>query len=201
MSIVVVEKTLIDKTREVLKNRVREVDSLPADWDADTLKRILISLPGIYWIMGGGRVDRPGRVDALVPIEWACVIATNHASGVRTRLRGDAVQVGASELFDVLVPTFNNYTVPGHGTLALLAIENLNTPELERQGVALYALIFQMPMAFPSVADLDSLTPFETFDAKYDIPTHQTAAEHQKWLGNDYSTSRPDAEDEVAVPQ
>lgn len=200
MSLVVVEKTLIDKTREVLQNRVREVDSLPADWDADTLKRILLALPGVYWIMGGGR-GTPGRADGMVPIEWACVIATNHASGPRTRLRGDAVQVGASDLIDVLIPSFNHFTVPDEGTLALTAIENLNTPELERQGVALYALLFQMPMAWPAVADLNSLAPFQTFDAKYDIPTHETDAERRKWLNNDYTTSRPDAEDQVAVPQ
>lgn len=200
MSIAAVEKALIDKAKEVLQNRVREVDSLPADWDADTLKRILLALPGVYWIMGGGR-GTPGRTDGMVPIEWACVIATNHASGPRTRLRGDAVQVGTSELIDVLIPTFNNFTVPGEGTLALAAIENLNTPEMQRQGVALYALVFQMPMAWPSVADLNSLAPFMMFDGKYDIPTHETDAQHRKWLNNDYTTSRPDAEDQVTVPQ
>lgn len=200
MGIAAVEKSLIDKTKEVLQNRVREVDSLPADWDADTLKRILLALPGVYWIMGGGR-GTPGRTDGMVSIEWACVIATNHASGPRTRLRGDAAQVGASELIDVLIPVFNNLTVPGEGTLALAAIENLNTLELERQGVALYALVFQMQMAWPSVVDLDSLRPFVTFDGKYDIPKHETDAERRKWLKDNYTTSRPDAEDQVTVPQ
>lgn len=200
MSIAAVEKALIEKARAVLQNRVREIESLPADWDADTLNRILLALPGVYWIMGGGR-GTPGRTDGMVPIEWACVIATNHASGARTRLRGDAVQVGASELIDVLIPSFNNYTVPDEGTLALVAIENLNTPELDRKGVSLYALLFQMPMAWPAVADLNSLAPFQTFDAKYDIPTHTTDAEHRKWLADNYTTSRPDAEDNVAVPQ
>jgi len=200
MSIAAVEKALIEKAREVLKNRVREVDSLPADWDEETVKRILVALPGVYWIMGDGRTQ-PGRSDGLTLIEWACVIATNHAGGPRQRLRGDAVQVGASELIEVLAPTFNNFTVPGEGTLALVGLNNLNSGALERQGISLYALAFQMPMAWPRVADLTVLDQFEIFDAKYDIPTHETDAERRKWLSNDYSTSRPDAEDNVAVPQ
>lgn len=200
MDLSVIEDALLDKTREVTRGRVREVGTLPADFTLDMLKKVFLNPPGVYWIFGGGR-GQPGRTTALIPGEWACVIVTRNVRGHEARRRGDATQVGISDLLKVLIPTFNNFTVPDQGTLTFVGIDNLYTGDFENQAISAYALSFQMPMAWPTEVDLAALDPFETFDAQHDIPTHETDAERRKWLAGDYSTSKPDAEDKVTLPQ
>lgn len=58
---------------------------------------------------------------------------------------------------------------------------------------------------FDLVPPLDTavLADFITFHADTDIPPFETAAEHAKWLEEppDQTTSKPDAEDSVTLPQ
>lgn len=54
----------------------------------------------------------------------------------------------------------------------------------------------------PPVPDAE-LDDFVTFHADWDVPPHESAAEHQKWLNEppDHSTSAPDATDDVTLEQ
>lgn len=49
--------------------------------------------------------------------------------------------------------------------------------------------------------DFNALDDFRTFHADYDIPPHETAAEHQKWVQEpaDYSTSQPELQDTLTI--
>ncbi len=49
--------------------------------------------------------------------------------------------------------------------------------------------------------DVSTLASFITFHADTDIPPLESAAEHAKWLAGDQTTSKPDAEDTVTLPQ
>lgn len=202
MSITSAEDNIIATIKTVMGNKVRTVESLPGNWDDDTLKRVLRQIPGIFLVWGGGQTqERNAGVGGLIASGWVVYVITGHASGEAARRRGDGQQAGAYELLQLLIPLLNGHTVPGEGTLSLQRVENLYSGTVDRQGVTVYGCIFNMPQAWPTEVDLNLLTPFQTFDAQYDTPPMTTAAEHQKWLDGNYGTTKPDAHDTVAVPQ
>ena len=201
MGILAIEDALIEVAKATLGNKVKAVESLPGPWDEETLKRALRLVPGIYVLFAGCAPDRPGGETTIPKWTWVVYVATGHASGEAARRRGDSQQVGAYELLEVLVPRLHGHTVPGHGTLALVRIENLFRADAERQGVTVYAVTLEMVMGFWLEADPATLDPFETFHGYVDIPPHETPPEHRKWLAGDQAESRPEAEDNVSLPQ
>lgn len=146
MIILDVEKTLLEKTRETLGNLVRQVDSLPGEFDTQTLKSLVRQSPGVYWSFLGGRAvpDQLARIEG----RWAMYAVTGHASGQAARRTGDRSEVGAYELVSLLLPVFHHYSVPDAGSLKLQQVENLFNGTYERQGVAIYAASFVLPMTF-----------------------------------------------------
>lgn len=199
MGILTIENALIARIATVLGNKVKTVESLPGDWDDDMLKRLLRQVPGVFVAFAGGGAKSVGANSPDIDAQWIVYVATGHASGEAARRRGDALQVGAYELIQLVVPALHLHTIAGEGTLMLARVENLYTGMVDRQGVAIYAMTFQMPMPISMDLDLAVLDDFETFDAQYDIAPH-TLAEHQKWLDGDYATSNPDAQDTVTLP-
>lgn len=199
MGILAVEDALIARIRAVLGNRVRVVDSLPGDWDDDMLRRFAAQLPAVFIAFAGGGSRAPGATTFDIDGQWIVYVATGHASGQAARRRGDALQIGAYELVELLVPQLHLFKVPDTGTLMAVRVENLYTGSIDRQGLAVYALTFQLPMSMPLQLDPAVLDDFETFTAQYDVPPH-TPAEHPKWLAGDFSTSNPDATETVTLP-
>lgn len=200
MSIKLAEAHIIAKIKALLGTTVRGVQSLPGDWDDDMLKRFLAAVPGVFLAWVGGPAQDLGGDGVQINARWMVYVATGHASGQEARRLGDAQQVGAYDLIEVLAPGLNGHDVPDVGTLGLVSVENLYTGMVDRQGLAVYALVYEMGMPFDPPSD-DTLTPFVTFAAQLDVPPHDTAAEHRKWLDGDYSNTRPDAADTVTVPQ
>lgn len=203
MGIAALEAALIAPIKAALGNKVRTVESLPGNFDDNTFKRLLRQVPGIFITWAGAQTSsgRDGGVAGMTTGLWIVYVVTGHASGEAARRLGDSQQVGAYELVDTLVPLLNGLTIKGEGTLSLTRVENLYSGTVDSQGLSLYAMQFNMPMAWPTTVDEATLTPFQTFDAQYDIPELTTDAEHKKWLAGDYGTTKPDARDTVAVPQ
>lgn len=202
MTIATSEDALVALIKDTLGTKVKAVESLPGNWDDDTLKRLLRAVPGVFLVWAGGQTnDRSSGMSGMVNGSWLVYVVTGHASGEAARRRGDGQQVGAYELLEVLIPLLNGYTITAVGTLSLQRVENLYSGTVDRQGVTVYGLTFTMPMAWPTEVDVSTLDPFQTFAAQTDVPPFSSAAEHQKWLAGDYGTSNPDARDTVAIPQ
>lgn len=199
MTISTCEDALITRIQQLLGTKVRMVDSLPGDFDDETLKRLLRSVPGVFVLWTGGPSNQAGALTAI-DSAWIVYVITGHASGQAARRRGDAVQAGAYELIETLVPGLNEFDLAGEGSLSLLRVENLYNGAIDKQGVAVYSLTFGQLLTMPATVDPGTLDDFLTFDAQYDIPALETDAEHQKWLDGDYTTSKPDAEDQVTLP-
>ncbi len=198
------EDAIIARVKALLTNKVKTVESIPAEIDDQTLHAILQRAPGVFVAFTGGAEPRRGQTAATILATFALLVVTNHASGEAARRRGDVTQIGAYEIFDTIIPGLNGYNLGADiGTPAFVRVENLFTPSADRKGAVLYSAVFQVPVTWPSDADLATLNAFQTFDAQYDIPVHETTAEHQKWLQEppNYTTSKPDAEDKVNVPQ
>jgi phage gp37-like protein len=198
MSIKAVELALIDRIKQLLGARVRQVASLPGDWDDDMLKTFGKAAPGVFVAFTGGpRREAPAGVEASITAGWAVYVATAHATE-QARRQGDARQIGAYDLVELLAPALHGAQLAGAGTLNLEGITNLYTGVIERQALSVYGLGFTMPMTFAR-AETDSLDDFETFVALYDVPPI-TPENHVAWLAGNTSTSAPDAADTVVLP-
>jgi phage gp37-like protein len=147
--------------------KVRQVDSLPGDWDADMLRRLLRMAPAAFVAFMGGPVTaaHSARLDA----QWAVIVVTGHASGEAARRRGDSQEIGAYEILERIVPKLHGFKIEDEGTLNISEISNLYSGTLDKQGVAVYAARFRLLMAMPADLDLTAIDAFVTFDAKYDL--------------------------------
>lgn len=188
-------------TTAVAGTKVR-VDSLPGDWDDDMLRRLLTLAPCVLVAFAGGPAKQPGAHQPTIDGQWIVYAVTAHASGQEARRRGNAQSLGAYELLArLIVPALHSLQIADVGTATLVRVENLFTGQVERQGLAVYAAAFSVPMPFRvGVEGLDGLPDFATFAAQYDLPPHDNAAAHQAWLVGDYSSTRPDAQDTVTLP-
>lgn len=197
------EDAIIARCTEVLvvdgKKLVRQVESLPGDWDDDTLKRLVRAVPGVFVVFSGGP-SRPGMT-AEIDARWVLYVVTGHASGEAARRRGDGLDAGAYLITAMLVSALHNWSPDlSTNSLELVDVANLYTGSIDRQGVAIYAITFKAPLAFAAI-DPGELADFLTFVSNLDMPQHSPLPVQQLWLEENFSVGQPDARDEVKPPQ
>lgn len=200
-SILSCEEAIIGKAKALLGDIVRQVDSLPGDWDDQMFKRLLAAVPGVFVIFSGGaRSNGAGQQEAAIEARWTVLTATGHASGEQARRHGDALEVGAYHLVQLLAAGLHGFTIRGVGTMALLDVQNLFTGAVDAQGLAVYALTFSLPMTFDLVeGEGGQPGHFVHFNAQLDVPPHNTER-HRAWLRGDFDLALPDAQDQVILP-
>ena len=199
MSIAQVEEALMAAVRATLGTRVRGVETIPGDWDDDMLKRFLQGVPGVFVAFTGCEALDAGGTEARIDARFAVYACTGHPTELARR-RGDAMQVGAYQMLDLLVPLLHGLVVPDVGSLRLASVQNLFTGSIERQALTVYALVLSVPMTFEQLAAEDVLAPFLTFDGRIDVPPFQPA-QYPPWLAGDYTGGKPDGHDVVSLPQ
>lgn len=170
MSIATIEDYLINLVSTAFDSRLKAVESLPADWDNDTFKRLLRLTPGVFVVFGGGQRDSTETDDGRVVIQgkWGFIAATTHANGELARRRGDTREIGAYEIIERLCDLLEGHEVPDQGVLSFVGIENLFTGDLEKQGAAIYAVEFTIPMYVSAGQGGASLDNFVTFHGDFD---------------------------------
>lgn len=201
MTIIKVEDHLVSETKALFGNTLKRVDVLPNALNLGLLKSMIATAPAVYFAFLGGRKGQTDSEGATINGRFSAYIITRHVGNDEARRRGDATTIGAYDIIGQLIPQLHDSVVPDVGRLVLENVQNLFSMQLEETfKAALYALTFEVPnMPFPYQADLASMADFATFDAQYDIPAHDTAAEHQKWLQEpaDYTTTKPDLTDDL----
>lgn len=163
------EDALIARIKAILGAKLRAVDSLPGDWDADMLKRLLLTAPAVYVAFAGGPPSAGADAVAGIDGRWIVFAVTANASGNAARRRGDGKVIGAYEIISNLVPRLHNHTIAGVGTLVLRNIENLYSGTIDNQGVALYAMTFGIAMNFDAEPDPADLDAFQTLHVDFDL--------------------------------
>ncbi|MGN7832660.1 phage protein Gp37 [Pseudoxanthomonas sp. 22568] len=166
MSIREVEDYFVALIKARFARRVRAVESLPADWDDDTFRRILRQAPGVFVVFGGGDADpsfdEQGR--PVIEGQWGFTAVTTHAGGELARRHGDQREIGAYEIVEVLTTLLHDHDVPGHGQMKLRSIKNLFTDGVEKQGASIYGVEFSLPMfVTPENGEQPDLGTFRTF--------------------------------------
>ncbi|WP_421793408.1 phage protein Gp37 [Hydrocarboniphaga effusa] len=168
--IAAVEDAITARARLLCGNRVRDVATIPAEWDANLLERVLRALPGVFIAFVGGADKTPGGTTASFDAIFSVIAVTNHASGELARRRGDSRVIGAYDLIELLIPGLHKLKVPDVGTLIFQRVENLYTGALDKLGIAAYAALFAMPLSFDTPVDESTLAPFETFTQTFAKP-------------------------------
>lgn len=153
MSIASTEQWFIDLIKTRFEDRLRQVESLPADWDDSTFERALYIAPGVFVVFNGGpRLPEYG--DALViQASWTFIIATTHEQNELARRHGDSLEIGAYQILEILLGLLEGTMPPdAAGPLAVQTIGNLFSNSNERQGATLYAIEAVMPQGIADSA-------------------------------------------------
>lgn len=162
-----VEDHLVAETKALFGQKLKVVDSLPGDWDADMLKRIIISAPAVYLAFTGGPRIKENNTTVGIESRWSFFAVTGHISGTAARRRGDSVQIGAYEIISRILPHFDRHTVPDVGTMELERVENLYNGTIESRGVSIYTALFSLQVYFDDIPDLSALADFEEFQGDF----------------------------------
>ncbi|TBV76876.1 phage protein Gp37 [Pseudoxanthomonas winnipegensis] len=184
MSIASVEQWFIDTIKGHFGSTLKGVESIPADWDDETLRRVLRQAPGVFVVFGGGPRNSVDTDDGRVVIDakWGIVAVTAHASGELARRRGDKREIGAYDILQRTARLLEGTEVPGAGEIQVDQVENLFDAALEKQGVAVYGLALTLPMyLIPDDAEEAPLDAFKTWDNTLDSTPdngHAEAEDH-----------------------
>ena len=169
MSIAAIEQHIIDTAKAHFGNALKAVESLPADWDDETFRRILRLAPGLFVVFGGGDRDSSYDNRNVIQGKWGLVAVTAHASGELARRRGDSREIGAYEIIERAVSLFDEHDVPDEGQMEFEGIDNLFSADLEKQGAAIYGARFSLPMSVAlDPGTSPSLDAFITFHGDID---------------------------------
>ena len=131
-----------------------EVDVAPAhgDWDDSYVRNLLTDLPAVRIVFDGGAQETP---ETFISLEsrWIVFVAIGWKGGDEASRRTGAA--GAFSFLDVLVPALHKAKLkdPAGKTLThanVESVENMWTASLQSVGIALYAIILNVEMAFDS---------------------------------------------------
>jgi hypothetical protein len=186
-----------------LKQRLRQIDSLP-DLDGDSLVgRFANDAPAVYVAMGSFEI----RGGYARPKYGVACVAKNSRSHKAAR-HGDGVAIGLQEMLEAVMVLLHGATVSAgveSAAFEVVACNQVASEALYQKG--LYAGVVQIQavaeVRLPPFLDEAALAKFKTFHADYDIDPHQSPAEHDKWLQEpaDHSTSAPELSDTLNLPQ
>lgn len=202
MGLAAIQGAIVERISENLKGAVKQVGILPGDFTLDLLRWMLLSAPGVYVAFAGGTPPRTGeRTTADLIGRCMAIVVTRNVASIEKRVSGDSTGPGALQLIDILVPMLHNFCAADEATLQLAGIENLYDGKFEAYAISVYAVLFDMPIAWPAEVDTGALHELRTLFANYDIPPHESGDQHRGWLRGDESQSKPDAKDSITLPQ
>jgi phage gp37-like protein len=126
---------------------VKFFDTVPAQLDDAELQRRIRQAPGCFvsFIAGTPRGGQALIIDASFG-----VYVMTQSDSEADRRRGSKVQAGAYVVLLLVASVLHNFKVPGIGTLLAESVSNLFAEALDEQGVALYAVIFKIPLSVPA---------------------------------------------------
>jgi phage gp37-like protein/lysophospholipase L1-like esterase len=165
------EDAFVAQLADAFGSRVKEVDHKPDRLTAEELARILTMAPGAYVaFLGMSRADRP---EGTWRAQFGIYLLAGNAAGERARRRGDAATIGAYEMVQVAIAALSGWApAVAAGEVEITSAEQLQADAFEKLGRIVYALVAEVPLQFPQGVDPDTLSPFVTFDAAWDIPPH-----------------------------
>jgi hypothetical protein len=189
-----VEDAIEAKVKEVLGDRIRAVETLPAALDAAELKRRLRVSPAVYIAFLGGTAR--GENAVVIDGSFAVYFLVS-GKAEESRRRGSPINAkgGAYALIEAVLPNLQGLVVKGVGSLTLGEVSNLFADELDNEGITLFAATFTMPLTL-RLMNADEIGKFLDFHADWIVPPHPVPPQGTVLPDGDADTS-----DDVQLPQ
>lgn len=160
----VVENSLITLINQTLPNVLRKVGSVPGQLTEQVFKTMLATAPAVYVAFLGGRND-----DSYKWLATFAVYVVTGQGAQDQRRSGDARVIGAYDILNRLIPAINGHTVADVGTLEFQRVQNLFSLTLDKQGLTVYPITFEIYMPMTYEADTDAMDAFITYHAEHSI--------------------------------
>ncbi len=193
------ESGLVSMVKQsALAQKIARVDTLP-DLDGDNLvKRLAADAPAVYVVAGHPYKAESGTL--IVPFGLACV--ARNARGHEDARRGDGKIIGLYTMLESVLGLAENGKAGGY-TWRVAGVDFMNDGKLVDAGLTVGVVRIDTSAEMPAGIDETALADFTTLRADYDLPPHETAAEHDKWSGDtqDFSTSKPELQDTQQLQQ
>lgn len=168
--IATIEDALLALISEVLGNTIRESGTLPGGWTHDTLQRALQSAPGVYV----GFIGMTPGINADRMHARFTVYAVTKGPKDLLRRRGTEREIGAYEIVERLLARLTDFAMPEVGRAEVRGVDNLFRDAMFDLGGTVYGIQLQFQdICFADLVDPATLDDFITFDARYDVDTHQ----------------------------
>ncbi len=178
--IVTVEDAIVAKAKTALgfpaDQVVKQVETLPGSWTEPMLRRALQMAPGVHIAFIGGQAQSDG---GYIHARFAAY-AVGKGAREEERRRGNAREIGAYEIIEILGTQLDQLDVPDLGMLFVRGVENIFSEAMFDLGGTVYALTLELPNLPWPAKDISTLAPFVTFDATHSMapganePAHQT---------------------------
>jgi hypothetical protein len=181
-----VEDALFAAINALFGPAIKSVDWAPPDWDEDFIKRVLIKLPAVFVIFSGGRPSSISGTQTILDSEWTFVAVSDHKQNAKARARGDTHVIGCYDILELLIPTFDGYSIAGVGTFSFVEWNNEFALKLETNALMTQSALFRLPIALGKPVDQGSLDPFKSFHDTFNVGQQSGA---------------PTAEDSTELPQ
>jgi phage gp37-like protein len=159
-----IEDNLIALVNATLPNVLRVVQSVPGQLTEQVLKAMFASAPAVYVAFLGGR-----NKDAYSWTASFAVYAVTGQGDQDQRRSGDARVIGAYDIMQALIPTINNHTVTDVGTLRFERVQNLFNLALDKQGLTVYPMTFNIDLSMEYRINTDTLNAFVTYHAEHSL--------------------------------
>ena len=164
------EKWLVKEARGLVDCKFRSVEAGPGEWSEEYLRRVIALAPAVRVAWLGGQA----RDAALLTLDtrWVVYVLTAW-DGNQT---GDHARVGAYAACTLLATKFHNVLipstgrVPSPGRVRVGMIDNLWSAEVEKKGLALYAIGLEVPIPLDLEIDPSDYGDFLRAGLDWDIP-------------------------------
>lgn len=170
MKILAIENALISLCQDTLKDKVREVASLPGGWSLDMLNRSLQKAPCVYVAYQGSALGK----DETSHNARFTVYTVSKGADEEQRRRGNPRIMGAYDMLSALVPKLNNQVVKDIGRLKMASIDNLFRDALFDIGGTVYGIQLTLNAAPFDEFDIGSLNDFLTVHAEHQVGGNDT---------------------------
>lgn len=179
-----------------LAEHLRAVAPLP-DTDAATLvKRFAADAPAVYVAYQDFTFSNGAAL-----LQMAVVCVARNAASSRAARQGDSQEIGLYQIIDRVSASLDGISVGGCAWQPR-RVAFMDNDAIWRNGLECAIVMIETPgKTLDPAIDESSLDEFLQFDSQYDVPPHETTAEHNKWLEEppDHSTSAPELEDTLII--
>ncbi len=164
--IATVEDAMIAAIELALPGKLRAVDSIGGTLSLAVLQALAPVTPAVHVaFLGARQKTESGNNRLLMSGVFEAYVLTDHASGNAARRQGDSREIGAVDIINTLLNALHMAPVLGVGTLQAQRVDNLFTVQLDKQGVAVYALNFSIDLPFERPAPVEPLATHVEFIA------------------------------------